>query len=44
MSLWGKKTPKQLENVSHAEMIYQILPVCAIKSIYGHMKMATAEV
>lgn len=40
MSLWEEK---QLENMSHAEMIYLILPVYAIKSIYGHMKMATAE-
>lgn len=37
MSLWGKK---QLKNVSHANLI---LPVYALKSIYGHMKMATAE-
>lgn len=34
---------KKQKNMSHAEMIYLILPVCAIKSIYGHMKMATAE-
>lgn len=40
MSLWGKN---QLKNVSHAVMIYLILPVYALKSIYGHMKMATAE-
>lgn len=32
-----------MENMSCTKMIYLIFPVYVIKSIYGHMKVETAE-